>query len=434
MSPSDSDTAGQRPINNTDAQNIVTINNQCSKDTQTQEPQTCFSFKKQPIPSRTSCHSAISSFIDPDRIANHNSTNSSNNSPEKITDQDAQLDYDEQIRAPRMSTLSKTNLIAKILEHEPLGDCDYIKRGSNVSSASTNNNDEFSDASRNTSTTSNASLDFTSLISNTTEQTKHYSPAVYDLSQPFRRYSSPSVSRSAAKDQLTYSEVARKALHNLQTNTTTSESNSGKPRDPRERICTDGPIRQIDEPKTPNYIPAVLRPPNFQSSNLTARKASFSSLGDPIEEYNSDSSSPNKMVPSLSNSSASTLKFMELPKSHWVPNNERPCCRMCDSRFSIINRKHHCRKCGEIFCINCCYMQASLNFKLNFDLINGVVSRVCNNCAIDYNQYVRKNFVNEGSSLRNDGLTLDKLQGADLLEREKNSSNLVPVDWNWSSF
>ncbi|TDH74249.1 hypothetical protein CCR75_006699 [Bremia lactucae] len=39
---------------------------------------------------------------------------------------------------------------------------------------------------------------------------------------------------------------------------------------------------------------------------------------------------------------------------HWVHNRERLGCRICDARFGISRRRHHCRLCGEICCSDCC--------------------------------------------------------------------------------
>ena len=37
----------------------------------------------------------------------------------------------------------------------------------------------------------------------------------------------------------------------------------------------------------------------------------------------------------------------------WVDDNTINNCYSCNIKFSIINRKHHCRNCGKIFCNVC---------------------------------------------------------------------------------
>lgn len=40
---------------------------------------------------------------------------------------------------------------------------------------------------------------------------------------------------------------------------------------------------------------------------------------------------------------------------YWYPDDMTTHCSnaLCSSQFGLINRKHHCRKCGKIFCSNC---------------------------------------------------------------------------------
>lgn len=37
----------------------------------------------------------------------------------------------------------------------------------------------------------------------------------------------------------------------------------------------------------------------------------------------------------------------------WVPDEECQGCTSCDAAFSLLNRRHHCRICGQIFCEPC---------------------------------------------------------------------------------
>lgn len=38
----------------------------------------------------------------------------------------------------------------------------------------------------------------------------------------------------------------------------------------------------------------------------------------------------------------------------WLADNEVPACMHCDSLFGVMNRRHHCRHCGNILCKSCC--------------------------------------------------------------------------------
>ena len=38
----------------------------------------------------------------------------------------------------------------------------------------------------------------------------------------------------------------------------------------------------------------------------------------------------------------------------WVESNLIQRCQQCTTGFNLLNRKHHCRACGEVFCWKCC--------------------------------------------------------------------------------
>ncbi|KAG8035499.1 hypothetical protein G9C98_006945 [Cotesia typhae] len=60
----------------------------------------------------------------------------------------------------------------------------------------------------------------------------------------------------------------------------------------------------------------------------------------------------------------------------WVPDSEAPNCMMCDMRFTVIKRRHHCRACGKVLCNKCCNLKYRLEYQKN------VESRVCSTCYL----------------------------------------------------
>jgi len=59
----------------------------------------------------------------------------------------------------------------------------------------------------------------------------------------------------------------------------------------------------------------------------------------------------------------------------WVEDSEATDCMSCKSPFTFVNRKHHCRNCGGIFCGSCSSKKiAILRMKLKEPV------RVCNSC------------------------------------------------------
>lgn len=37
----------------------------------------------------------------------------------------------------------------------------------------------------------------------------------------------------------------------------------------------------------------------------------------------------------------------------WIPDESAPHCMACQSVFTVVRRRHHCRNCGKIFCGKC---------------------------------------------------------------------------------
>lgn len=60
---------------------------------------------------------------------------------------------------------------------------------------------------------------------------------------------------------------------------------------------------------------------------------------------------------------------------YWQPNNKALKCSTCDIYFTLVTRRHHCRKCGKIFCNNC------WGHKIFVDIYDKKVP-VCNSCFI----------------------------------------------------
>ncbi|EFA85718.1 Esterase [Heterostelium album PN500] len=49
-----------------------------------------------------------------------------------------------------------------------------------------------------------------------------------------------------------------------------------------------------------------------------------------------------------------------IKRPEWVPDNSSTKCEMCSSEFTLFNRRHHCRRCGHLFCGECCSLNVSL--------------------------------------------------------------------------
>ena len=147
------------------------------------------------------------------------------------------------------------------------------------------------------------------------------------------------------------------------------------------------PMRQISAqqreqliPATPDAIRELQQNPTTaaaalkQQQHFTALKSFYeqfaaakSASADAADEF---ARKNEMMFPNLAASAKQTAKdarfsasfdialagSMRPPAARWVPDEEAThCCSdVCKSQFGLINRKHHCRGCGKIFCKDCC--------------------------------------------------------------------------------
>ncbi|GAB1609989.1 zinc finger FYVE domain-containing protein 21 [Argonauta hians] len=65
-----------------------------------------------------------------------------------------------------------------------------------------------------------------------------------------------------------------------------------------------------------------------------------------------------------------------IPEPDWVPDNEYIHCMQCQVKFALMNRRHHCRRCGRLFCGRCCDNKVSLPRMCFIDPV-----RVCGGCS-----------------------------------------------------
>ena len=58
---------------------------------------------------------------------------------------------------------------------------------------------------------------------------------------------------------------------------------------------------------------------------------------------------------------------------NWQSDNEATNCNHCERAFSLVRRRHHCRKCGGIFCNHCCKTKIKVQGSKN-------KKRICDDC------------------------------------------------------
>ncbi|KAH3684283.1 hypothetical protein WICPIJ_004758 [Wickerhamomyces pijperi] len=283
-------------------------------------------------------------------------------------------------------------------------------------------NFEFSNANMNTST---YPLNFISNLEYTTTSPVSHS-----------RGSSTSVSSKQSQNQ------AQSIQSFSASSSTHKNSNDPSKWKNRTSFCKQyttnlAPVRTLDEPRTPNYKPCVLRTTLDLPPVTTQTK-------DDVE-----------MTPVSNFEDLSTIT-----KAHWLPNHHRLSCNgaNCDTVFGLVKRRHHCRKCGDIFCSNCISSEygVKLTYDAQFDVFNGTTAKVCAGCTKDWNAYLEENQYGGLSEMGEDSGNFNfwkdtatatrKLNGVrvdlqdqnvdiDPLDPRPNSKDgVVPADWTWSSF
>lgn len=277
-------------------------------------------------------------------------------------------------------------------------------------------------------------------------------------------------------------------------------------------------LQQIKGLRSPMYVPAVLRMTNVtnmlnnnSSNNVGSvqkvNEQSHLRLKEPLNNIDlalsqSLRSNSSQMIPSdvsiKSVDSSRTLASMDsnIPPSlmqqrngytpdrkyedflkqpptrkHWLKDEAVLKCGIatCPKVFNFFERRHHCRKCGGIFCKEHTSHYLYINHLAQFTTGGrGTLSKVCDNCIREYNEFIKHEFgvdisnhsqprtstyanslavrdgSNDRSRMQNDARLSSR--GIDLqynapVNSVHNNSNVneqlvgsIPVNWSWSSF
>ncbi|KAK5990290.1 Glutamine sensor pib2 [Cladobotryum mycophilum] len=212
----------------------------------------------------------------------------------------------------------------------------------------------------------------------------------------------------------------------------------------------------------PLYMPAALRPNDeFPSRPLTKTKTSDSSSDSgsehaPLRRYNTFMGitgigqrlnrrpTESSLKPFEGEWNLETYPEVTEPptRKHWKPDTESTICDdpTCKRTFSYFIRRHHCRKCGNIFCDWHSSYTIPLDHNTDFNP-RATPSRTCSHCFEQFKAtHSREGSQSSNSSTSNGPNTVPSTpimahSGKPFnLPQGPEVPNSVPRDWNWSTF
>ncbi|CDO93310.1 unnamed protein product [Kluyveromyces dobzhanskii CBS 2104] len=176
-------------------------------------------------------------------------------------------------------------------------------------------------------------------------------------------------------------------------------------------------LQQINEPKKPMYVPAVLRDISETNITIDSMKAHSPTPSDvtqttlqavPSKRSNTSNTSYARSINSTTSSIVSSYRnkiqtwlyndrdtqpqLIYPTKEHWIADSKRHSCKYCHKIFTFWERKHHCRHCGDIFCQlhvrHWLYLNPCAKFIIGSGGV-GVLSKICDGCLDEYDNLVK---------------------------------------------
>ncbi|KAF2488332.1 FYVE-domain-containing protein, partial [Lophium mytilinum] len=217
------------------------------------------------------------------------------------------------------------------------------------------------------------------------------------------------------------------------------------PTSPRTTNVHPNHARQLRPPKLPMYVPAVLRPtekPSRQSPPKTGESgidSAESSFGSVVRRATGDSVNSVGGTVSSEESNIEGKGPVTGPPSrnHWQPDNSTSVCTAscCKQPFSFLNRRHHCRRCGGIFCGAHSNNAVKLN-QLALFHPHGALYRACDRCHTEYRQFEANRHSRSNSESSSGPVAIDAPPAAKRPQGLRVGSlvSSAPATWAWSTF
>lgn len=201
---------------------------------------------------------------------------------------------------------------------------------------------------------------------------------------------------------------------------------SGSSISPTNHHSNNVSARQLRQPRQPLYVPAALRPtdklarptdipgrPRAPDTPPTSKDSSFSSLKTdsptaiefvPSVTFSSQENEVESLRRGLSRAASENYSEEDLgdvtgqpTTAHWKPDESALACFICNEAFTWFFRRHHCRRCGNLVCINHIKYTVPLDQNARYHP-NGFISKACKSC-FDGWKIIRKLHHSRASSI-----------------------------------
>ena len=142
-----------------------------------------------------------------------------------------------------------------------------------------------------------------------------------------------------------------------------------------DELASHSQSRSQPASQPPSWQPLQSEPALVVSpaSRLTSPYSSASVGADAEDTAQQGSAAPNRQSKDLTSRSPHNLRsvtsmmsdsttgsYVEMDKDLWATDASSSVCGGCNKEFGVFRRRHHCRRCGHIFCSKC----SSYKFKL----------------------------------------------------------------------
>lgn len=224
------------------------------------------------------------------------------------------------------------------------------------------------------------------------------------------------------------------------------------------KMPLDKKLQQIKGFRSPMYVPAVLRRTMEEEGVIPVRTSALDpeSYFEPVQDSSSNSvrlfdlTYSNELVGSpASQAGPFTLNKKQYEyilraapsRKHWLKDESVFECGIpgCHKHFNFFERRHHCRKCGGIFCKEHTSHHLYINHLAQFTTGGrGTLSRVCDNCIGEYNDFMKLEFgvacTPKGKDIQPAMVPFNPERIQKGQDDKVDVAGSVPANWSWSSF